>query len=105
MERFNYTAEDFFGFFDQNDYVLYTPFGVRFTREWIGGIQPGQLFALPREFDSAAINLIAPAMIHATILAVPQSLAESVAAAEKRAQLRAEEVLADAIEVLFDEGP
>jgi len=65
MKRFNYKAEELFAFIDRVNYDLYTPLGTRFDASWINGLQPGQLFATPREMTNALPTLIAPAMIDA----------------------------------------
>jgi FkbM family methyltransferase len=63
--RFNYTSEDFFGFFDQIGYIMYTPLGTIFDRSWKNGPQPHQIFAAPRERMDLVTSVLAPACIDA----------------------------------------
>jgi AGCS family alanine or glycine:cation symporter len=64
-QRFDYSSADFFGFFEQVGYQVYTPFGTPFGREWDNGLQPGQLFALPVEMGERAAGILNPAMMRA----------------------------------------
>jgi FkbM family methyltransferase len=63
--RFNYTSEEFFGFFEQIGYSIYTPLGTIFDRSWSNGAQPHQLFAAPRERIDLVTSVLAPAFIDA----------------------------------------
>lgn len=67
--RFGYSAADFFGFFEQAGYGLYTPFATPFGPEWNTGMQPGQLFSLPQERAGEAAALLNPAMMEALFAA------------------------------------
>jgi FkbM family methyltransferase len=69
--RFGYTFDEFYGFFEDIDYQLLTPFGSPFGPEWKGKNHAPQLFALPREGSAAYRERFVPAMVEAMYRMIP----------------------------------
>jgi hypothetical protein len=68
-ERFNYTMEDFFSFWEGLEYSLYTVFGKRHDRANWGKRHAHDLFAIPNERNAEDL-----AIIHLAILGASSQL-------------------------------